>query len=184
MYTRWLQVGSFSGTMRSHERGMSAGGCGSKAGVTPASWGPTSGSCSLIAPWCVTRDSSSRYSPGVLHELVSGDAGMWGRSSWKQTGVLSSHARSCCRTSTLPTVRSSMRCVVRDSNSGHQLLLPPAHMFASRTMQGVGIMQPLYYHYPKAEQAYRECAPAVSFHCLSPRFHGAETACLICLSFR
>ena len=57
---------------------------------------------------------------------------------------------------------------------GHQLLLPSAHMFASRTMQGVGIMQPLYYHYPKAEQAYRECAPAVSFHCLSPRFHGVR----------
>ena len=53
MYTRWLQAGSFSGTMRSHERGMSAGGCGNSAGVTPAAWGPTSGDCSLIAPWNV-----------------------------------------------------------------------------------------------------------------------------------
>jgi hypothetical protein len=27
LYTRWIQVGAYSGTMRSHERGMSAGGC-------------------------------------------------------------------------------------------------------------------------------------------------------------
>ena len=53
MYTRWLQAGAFSGTMRSHERGMSAGGCGNSAGVTPAAYAPTSGTCSLIAPWNV-----------------------------------------------------------------------------------------------------------------------------------
>ena len=53
MYTRWLQAGAYSGTMRSHERGMSAGGCADKAGTDPAAWGPTSGSCSIIAPWNV-----------------------------------------------------------------------------------------------------------------------------------
>ena len=39
---------------------------------------------------------------------------------------------------TTAKVESSERCVVRDSNSGHQLLLPPANwcpMFASRTAQ-------------------------------------------------
>ena len=53
MYTRWLQAGSFSGTMRSHERGMSAGGCADRGGPTPAAWGPNSGSCSIIEPWNV-----------------------------------------------------------------------------------------------------------------------------------
>ena len=53
MYTRWLQAGAFSGTMRSHERGMSAGGCADNGGVTPTSWGPNSCTCSIVEPWNV-----------------------------------------------------------------------------------------------------------------------------------
>ena len=47
MYTRWLQVGSFSGVMRSHDRGMSGGGC-AKAGF------PTiTTDCSNVRPYNV-----------------------------------------------------------------------------------------------------------------------------------
>jgi hypothetical protein len=53
LYTRWIQAGSFSGTMRSHERGMSAGSCANSNGVTPSMWGPDNGDCSLVAPWNV-----------------------------------------------------------------------------------------------------------------------------------
>jgi hypothetical protein len=62
MYTRWLQVGAFSGTMRSHERGMSAGGCANTkvsstasgtVAVDPPFWGPETGTCAIIAPWAV-----------------------------------------------------------------------------------------------------------------------------------
>ena len=53
MHTRWLQAGAFSGTMRSHERGMSAGSCADTGGPSPAAWGPASDSCSIVAPWNV-----------------------------------------------------------------------------------------------------------------------------------
>ena len=43
MYTRWIQVGAYSGTMRSHDRGMSGGGCAN---------GNTFG-CSIVEPWNV-----------------------------------------------------------------------------------------------------------------------------------
>jgi alpha-glucosidase (family GH31 glycosyl hydrolase) len=43
MYTRWIQVGAYSGTMRSHDRGMSGGGCAN---------GATFG-CSIVEPWNV-----------------------------------------------------------------------------------------------------------------------------------
>jgi alpha-glucosidase len=52
MYTRWLQVGAFSGTMRSHDRGMSGGGCSDTDNVTPG-WGPSTGTCSIVEPWNV-----------------------------------------------------------------------------------------------------------------------------------
>ena len=44
MYTRWIQLGSFSGIMRAHERGMSAGTCNNPF--------PTAAkSCSHVRPW-------------------------------------------------------------------------------------------------------------------------------------
>ena len=105
MYTRWLQTGSFSGTMRSHERGMSAGGCGDKQTVTPSAWGPDTGQCSLIAPWEV----GPKFVEANRRALQS-------------------------RERLLPYIYTAHRS-----------------LFDS----GVGIIQPLYYHYPKAEAAYR-----------------------------
>jgi len=109
MYTRWLQVGTFSGTMRSHERGMSAGGCGNpsaKSGyVMPGQWGPTSGTCSLIQPWNVGPKFFAANRRALQH-----------------------------RERLLPYIYSAHRSLY-DS--------------------GVGILQPLYYHYPKLEGAYR-----------------------------
>lgn len=43
LYTRWIQIGAFSGVMRSHDRGMSGGGC---ANDSPFS-------CSIVEPWNV-----------------------------------------------------------------------------------------------------------------------------------
>jgi hypothetical protein len=43
LYTRWIQVGSMSGIMRSHDRGMSTGDC---ADTQP-------NSCSIVEPWNV-----------------------------------------------------------------------------------------------------------------------------------
>lgn len=43
MYTRWIQAGAFSGVMRSHDRGMSAGDCDNTQPST----------CSVVQPWKV-----------------------------------------------------------------------------------------------------------------------------------
>ena len=43
LYTRWLQVGAFSGTMRSHDRGGAGGNC---INAHPSS-------CSVVEPWKV-----------------------------------------------------------------------------------------------------------------------------------
>jgi hypothetical protein len=43
MYTRWIQAGAFSGVMRSHDRGMSAGDCDNAQPST----------CSVVQPWKV-----------------------------------------------------------------------------------------------------------------------------------
>ena len=43
MYTRWIQAGAFSGVMRSHDRGMSAGDCDDALPST----------CSIVQPWKV-----------------------------------------------------------------------------------------------------------------------------------
>jgi alpha-glucosidase len=43
MYTRWIQAGAFSGVMRSHDRGMSAGECDDAQPST----------CSVVQPWKV-----------------------------------------------------------------------------------------------------------------------------------
>ena len=104
MYTRWLQVGSFSGTMRSHERGMSAGGCGNAAGVVPSAWGPRTGTCSLIAPWLV----GPKF------------------------------------------VEANRRAL-----QGRERLLPYIYN-AHRSLfdVGAGIIQPMYYHFPKSDNAY------------------------------
>ena len=48
LYTRWIQIGAFSGIMRSHDRGMSAGGCNNQKGG--ATWIP---GCSIVEPWNV-----------------------------------------------------------------------------------------------------------------------------------
>ena len=108
MYTRWLQVGSFSGTMRSHERGMSAGGCGDQSGVTPSAWGPDTGKCSLIAPW----DVGPKFVDANRRALQG-------------------------RERLLPYIYNHHR-----------------HLFDA----GVGIIQPMYYHHPKSENAYRMTA--------------------------
>jgi hypothetical protein len=105
MYTRWLQVGAFSGTMRSHERGMSAGGCANDAVTTPPEWGPDSGTCSIIAPWNVGPKffEANRRALQMRERL-------------------------------LPYIYTAHR-----------------QLFDT----GVGIMQPLYYHYPALDEAYR-----------------------------
>ena len=108
MYTRWLQVGAFSGTMRSHERGMSAGGCANTAGVTPATYAPNSGTCSLIAPW------------NVGPKFVEANRGAL-----------------LAREELLPYIYTAHRSLFD---------------------VGVGIMQPLYYQYPKLDGAYRMTA--------------------------
>jgi hypothetical protein len=46
LYTRWIQIGAYSGIMRSHDRGGSAGGCNNNAGG--ATWQP---GCWLVEPW-------------------------------------------------------------------------------------------------------------------------------------
>jgi hypothetical protein len=51
LYTRWIQVGALSGVMRSHDRGMSAGGC-----ANGASFG-----CSIVEVWNVPQ------APGVFN---------------------------------------------------------------------------------------------------------------------
>jgi hypothetical protein len=43
LYTRWIQAGAFSGVMRSHDRGMSAGDCDNNQPST----------CSVVQPWKV-----------------------------------------------------------------------------------------------------------------------------------
>jgi hypothetical protein len=48
------QVGAFSGVMRSHDRGMSGGGCAnSYNAVTAPGWGSPVGDCSIVQPWAV-----------------------------------------------------------------------------------------------------------------------------------
>ena len=51
LYTRWIQIGSFSGVMRSHDRGMSAGGCNNNPG-SPSGNNWVAG-CSTVEPWNV-----------------------------------------------------------------------------------------------------------------------------------
>lgn len=57
MYVRWVQVGAWSGVMRSHDRGMAGGGCTNSAHApVPAAasgWGPITGDCSIVEPWNV-----------------------------------------------------------------------------------------------------------------------------------
>ena len=47
MYVRWLQLGSLSGIMRMHDRGLSAGGC--------MPWPDSDSACSTVEPWDVPR---------------------------------------------------------------------------------------------------------------------------------
>jgi len=106
MYTRWLQVGSFSGTMRSHERGMSAGGCANGGKNNPyGTWGPETGECAIIAPWAVGPQfvEANRRALQMRERL-------------------------------LPYIYTSHRSLFDN---------------------GVGIVQPLYYHYPALDGAYR-----------------------------
>lgn len=44
LYTRWIQFAAFSAIFRSHERGMSGGGCAND---------PTGTACSTVKPWNV-----------------------------------------------------------------------------------------------------------------------------------
>ena len=48
LFTRWLQWASYSGVLRSHDRGSSAGDC---AGAYPATL--TSNTCTVVKPWNV-----------------------------------------------------------------------------------------------------------------------------------
>lgn len=51
LYTRWIQVGAFSGVMRSHDRGGSAGGCANGAAFD----------CWIVEPW------NTPQAPGVFN---------------------------------------------------------------------------------------------------------------------
>lgn len=66
-YTRWIQVGAFSGIMRSHDRGGSAGGCNNNAGG--ATW--TTG-CWIVEPWNLinTYFEANRAALQLREELV------------------------------------------------------------------------------------------------------------------
>lgn len=99
MYTRWIQVGAYSGTMRSHDRGMSAGGCANDAQF----------SCSIVEVW---------NTPNVNYPDAFMEA---------NRNVLQSRA----------------------------FLLPyiyTGHRSAFDT--GVGVVRPMYYHYPELDAAY------------------------------
>lgn len=67
LYTRWIQVGAFSGIMRSHDRGGSAGGCNNNAGG--ATW--TTG-CWIVEPWNLlnTYFEANRAALQMREELV------------------------------------------------------------------------------------------------------------------
>ena len=67
LYTRWIQIGAFSGVMRSHERGMSAGGCNNIPGGK--NWVP---GCSTVEPWNVpnTYFEANRAALQLREELV------------------------------------------------------------------------------------------------------------------
>lgn len=110
LYTRWIQAGSFSGTMRSHDRGMSGGGCANTNGVTPSIWGPDTGDCSVIAPW------------NVGPKFVDAN---------------------------------------RRALQGREKLLPYIYTMHRQLFDtGVGILQPMYYHNPDLDGAYRMNASA------------------------
>jgi alpha-glucosidase (family GH31 glycosyl hydrolase) len=99
MFTRWIQVGTFSGTMRSHDRGMSAGGC---ANSNPFS-------CSVVEPW---------NAPNV---------------NFPAAFINANRQALTWRSYFLPTIYN-----------GHR----------SAFDTGVGLLRPLYYHYPEAAHSY------------------------------
>ena len=67
LYTRWIQIGAFSGIMRSHDRGMSAGGCNNNKGG--ATWTP---GCDIVEPWIVanTYFEANRVALQLREELL------------------------------------------------------------------------------------------------------------------
>ena len=69
MYTRWIQIGAFSGVMRSHDRGGSAGGCNNNAASPPAAWEP---GCWIVEPWNVpnVHFEANRAALQLREELV------------------------------------------------------------------------------------------------------------------
>jgi hypothetical protein len=99
MYTRWIQVGAFSGTMRSHDRGMSGGGCANDDKF----------SCSIVEPWTT---------PNVNFPNMFMEAN-------RQALQFRAHL--------LPYVYN-----------GHR----------SAFDTGVGLIRPMYYHYPDLDAAY------------------------------
>ena len=91
--------------MRSHERGMSAGGCANKDTASPGQWGDHNGQCAIVEPWNV--------SPKFF------DAN-------------------------------------RRALQGRERLLPYIYTMHRQLFDvGAGIVQPLYYQHPAAENAYR-----------------------------
>jgi len=99
MYTRWIQVGAYSGTMRSHDRGMSAGGCANGGAF----------SCSIVEPW---------NTPNVNFP-----------DSYMEANRLALQQRAFL----LPYIYS-----------GHR----------SAFDSGVGVIRPMYYHWPELDNAY------------------------------
>ncbi len=69
MYTRWIQIGAFSGIMRSHDRGGSAGGCNNNPSDAGAYWTP---GCWIVEPWNVenTYFEANRAALQLREELV------------------------------------------------------------------------------------------------------------------
>lgn len=99
LYTRWLQIGAFSGTMRSHDRGMSAGGCSNDNPFD----------CSVVEPW---------NTPNV---------------NFPNTFMEANRQTLQARAYLLPYVYN-----------GHRAAFDT----------GVGLIRPMYYHYPALDAAY------------------------------
>lgn len=99
MYTRWIQVGAFSGTMRSHDRGMAGGECANTNIF----------SCAVVEPWNIVN------------------------SNWPSAFMEANRQALQFRAHLLPYVYN-----------GHR----------SAFESGVGIVRPMYYHWPELDLAY------------------------------
>ena len=114
LYVRWIQVGAFSGVMRSHDRGMSGGGCAnSYTQVVAPAWGPATGDCSIVQPWSVgpmafpairaALQARERLLPYIYntHRTAFG--------AWSQSRNICAHSAATAFTIVSPPIRSPTR---------------------------------------------------------------------------